>query len=216
VLLEENQMQIPPFISLEGIDGSGKSTQCPLLADWLRRRGFRVTQCVDPGGTPIGDDLRRLLLGHQHEMSLLCELFLFMASRAELVSKVIRPALAENSIVVTDRYLLSNVVYQGHAGGLDPEELWHLGYFATGGLEPDLTIVLDLPVTQAVSRRKKGPDRVESRATSYHEAVREGFLTEARRRPERIRIVDGSPPIEAVQARIQQEVVRVVESHQRA
>jgi dTMP kinase len=133
-----------------------------------------------------------------------------MASRAELSTKVIRPALDSNSAVITDRFLLSNVVYQGHAGGLDPGEIWRLGRFATGGLEPDLTIVLDLPVPKALSRRRKAADRVESRGIAYHEAVRQGFRVEAERNPDKIRVVDGSPPIEAVQARIQQEVVRVL------
>jgi dTMP kinase len=201
-----------PFISLEGLDGSGKSTQCPRLANWLRQRGFQVKQCAEPGGTPIGDELRALLLDHRHEVTVLGELFLFMASRAELTNQVIRPALAQNCAVVTDRHLLSSVVYQGHAGGLDPETIWNIGLFATGGLEPDLTIVLDLPLEQAIGRRQKRPDRdrVESRTTAFHQAVREGFLAEARRRPERIRVVDGSLPVEVVQARILQEVSKSV------
>src|SRR5262249_24973105 len=136
----------PPFISLDGLDGSGKSTQCRLLADWLRSRGLRVTECIDPGGTPLGGEIRNLLLGHRHEMTLLCEPFLSMASRPQLVAQVTRPALDAGHAVVSDRYLLANVVYQGHAGGLDPEQLWALGRLAPAGLEPDLTVVLDLPL----------------------------------------------------------------------
>src|SRR5437763_800965 len=142
-----------PFIALDGLDGTGKSTQCRLLADWLRVRGFTVTECADPGGTAVGEVIRELLLGHRHEMSLPCEALLFMASRAQLTAEVIRPALDEGQAVVADRYLLANVVYQGHAGGLDPEQLWQIGHLATGGLEPDLTIVLDLSPEEAVGRR---------------------------------------------------------------
>ena len=119
---------------------------------WLRTRGLDVVQCADPGGTPIGDLLRAILLEHRGHMSLPCEALLFMASRAQLVAEVIRPALAAGKAVVCDRFLLANVVYQGYAGGLDPQKLWDLGLLATGGLEPDVTFVLDLPleIAQAV------------------------------------------------------------------
>jgi dTMP kinase len=188
-----------PFISLDGLDGAGKSTQCRLLADWLRTRGFDVVQCADPGGTPIGDVLRKLLLEHRGHMTLPCEALLFMASRAQLVAEVIRPALDSGKAVICDRFLLANVVYQGHAGGLDPQKLWDLGLLATGGLEPDVTFVLDLPLDIAQARRKENADRMERRDAAYFTKVREGFLAEARRRPERIRIVDATLPREAVQ-----------------
>jgi dTMP kinase len=209
-------MTRPPFLALEGIDGAGKSTQCRLLADWLRERGFAVVQCADPGGTPLGDQLRALLLDNRGEMGLLAELLLFMASRAELVERVIRPALAAGSAVVTDRFLLSNVVYQGHAGGLDPAEAWRLGRFAAGGLEPDVSVVLDLPTAQALFRRGRAADRVERRAPSYHEAVRRGFLAEAEARPDRVRVVDAAQPVEAVHAAVVKEVTRVLGAVARA
>src|SRR5262245_61466469 len=122
------------FLSLDGLDGTGKSTQCRLLADWLRARGHAVTECADPGGTAVGDVVRDLLLDRRRRMSLPCEALLFMASRAQLVAEVVRPALDAGRVVVADRYLLANVVYQGHAGGLDPDALWQIGAFATGGL----------------------------------------------------------------------------------
>ena len=173
-------MSRAPFIALEGIDGTGKSTQCRLLAEWLRGQGYAVTQCADPGGTPLGDQLRALLLDHRQQMSMRAEVLLFMASRAELVRSVIRPALTAGSAVVTDRFLVSNVVYQGRAGGLDPEALWRLGLFATDGLEPDLSVVLDLPVELAATRRKPEADRIEAPGAAHQEAVRQGFLAEAR------------------------------------
>ncbi len=195
-------MMRAPFISLDGLDGTGKSTQCRLLADWLRGKGYQVVECADPGGTAIGDVLRDLLLDRRREMALPCEALLFMASRAQLTAEVIRPALQTGQTVVADRYLLANVVYQGHAGGLDPEQLWDIGRLATGGLEPDLTIVLDLPPEQAQVRRTGVPDRMESKADEFHRRVRKGFLAEARRRPERIRVVDAGRAIEAIHEEI--------------
>src|SRR5262245_6556215 len=128
----------PAFISLDGLDGTGKSTQCRMLADWLRAQNYEVTECADPGGTAMGGVIRDLLLYRRQEMSLACEAFLFMASRAQLVREVIRPALDAGRIVVSDRYLLANIVYQGHAGGLDPALLWQMGQLATEGVVPDL------------------------------------------------------------------------------
>jgi dTMP kinase len=201
-----------PFFSLDGLDGTGKSTQCRLLADWLRARGYAVTACADPGGTAVGAVVRDLLLHHRQDLALACEAFLFMASRAQLTAEVIRPALEAGRVVVADRFVLANVVYQGHAGGLDPDRLWEVGRLATGGLEPDLTLVLDLPVGQAAARRTGQADRLESRDPAYHERVRAGFLAEARRRPDRVRVLDASPPVEVVHEHICREVAHVLES----
>jgi len=196
------------FITLDGIDGTGKSTQCQLLSDYLRCHGHSVVPCVDPGGTPLGQKLRELLL--TQEMSSLTEALLFMASRAELVASVIRPALEAGQVVISDRFLLANVAYQGHGRGLNPEQLWQVGHFATGGLEPDLTLVLDLPVEAAILRRERPADRIESREKAEQERIRAGFLTEARRRPERICLIDAAGSVAVVQALIQKEVAGVL------
>lgn len=189
------------FLSLDGLDGTGKSTQARLLVEWLRSQGYVVTACADPGGTDIGAKLREILLtGREQKMSMRTEAMLFMASRAELVDRVIRPALARGEIVVSDRFLLANVVYQGHAGGLDPADLWSVGNVATGGLQPDLTLVFDMPADLAVVRRGRAADRMESRGNEFAERVRAGFLTEARRRPELHTIVDASGDVASVQA----------------
>jgi dTMP kinase len=209
-------MPHPLFISLDGLDGTGKSTQCRLLASWLREQGHTTLECVDPGGTEIGGVIRKLLLEHRGEMTLACEAFLFMASRSQLVAEIIRPALAAGQIVISDRYLLANVVYQGHAGGLDPQVLWEMGALSTGGLEPDLTLVLDLPPQAAAARRDRPADRMESRDGTFHERVRNGFLLEAQRRPDGIRVIDASPAAEVVQERIRQEVQRVLAARPRA
>jgi dTMP kinase len=205
-----------PFISLDGLDGAGKSTQCRLLAEWLRDQGFAVNQCADPGGTPVGEAIRGLLLDRRRELTVACEAFLFMASRAQLTADVIRPALEAGRAVVSDRYLLANVVYQGYAGGLDPEQLYAIALLSTGGLEPDLTVVLDLSPETARQRRRGPADRVESRDAAYHARVREGFLAEARRRPGRVCVVDASADEATVHERICREVSGVVAARPRA
>jgi dTMP kinase len=196
------------FLSLDGIDGTGKSTQIALLADRLRILGRTVTTCADPGGTDIGARLREILLyGRQAQMSLRAEALMFMASRAELVERVIRPAMSRGEVVISDRFLLANVVYQGHAGGLDPADLWTVGRFSTGGLEPDLTLVLDLPVEVARSRRKpSAADRVESRGDWYFQRVRDGFLFEVQNWPDTHRVLDASGSVEAVHEAVFAEV----------
>lgn len=199
------------FLSLDGLDGTGKSTQCRLLADWLRARGHDVTTCIDPGGTPLGGQLRSLVLHHRPDIDRMCEALLFMASRAQLLAEVVRPALASGKTVISDRFLLANVVYQGHAGGLDVERLWQIGRFAAGDLEPDLTVVLDLAPERAAARRGRPADRIESRDAAYHVRLREGFLAEARRRPERIRVVDAAGSVEAVQEAIRREVTVILD-----
>jgi dTMP kinase len=198
------------FFSLDGLDGSGKSTQCRLLVDWLEQQRHAVTFCIDPGGTPLGTRIREILLDRRQEMSVTCEMLLFMASRAQLVADVVRPALERGRVVVSDRFLLANVVYQGHAGGLKPEQVWDIGRVATGGLEPALTLVLDLPVETALARKTGTADRLESRDITFHQRVREGFRTEASRAPDRIRLVDATRPISQIHAQIVEEVQRVL------
>src|SRR5437762_9553056 len=157
-------MSRPAFISVDGLDGTGKSTQARLLADWLRGQKVPVVPCADPGGTDIGQQLRQLVLfGREHRIAIATEAFLFMASRAQLVDEIIRPALDRGEVVVSDRFLLANVVYQGHAGGMDPKDLWAVGRVATGGLEPDLTLVFDADLEVAFARRGRDGDRMEER-----------------------------------------------------
>lgn len=204
-------MPAPVFLSLDGLDGTGKSTQCKMLVDWLASQKIPVTSCVDPGGTEIGQKLREILLfGKQHSIAMRTEAMLFMASRSQLVEEVIRPALERNEVVISDRYLLANVVYQGHAGGLDLAELWAVGNIATDGLEPDLTLVFDVPLDVAYSRRGTELDRLEARDQEFHQAVKRGFLFEAGRRPEKHRIIDATPDTDAVQKVVRREVARIL------
>lgn len=190
------------FISFDGIDGTGKSTQCRLLAEWLRQNGREVTMCNEPGGTPLGEELRQIVLERRIEMTPACEAFLFMASRAELVAQVIKPALQKGNVVISDRFLLASVVYQGHAGGLPVEELWRMGHVATSGVEPELTLVLDMPVEAALIRRGRPADRIESRTRDYQEMVRQGFLAEAARLTDRIIVIDAQTDVSNVQEKV--------------
>jgi len=164
------------FFSFDGIDGVGKSTQMELFCDWLRDKGHEVVQCRDPGGTRLGETLREIIL-HQHDLPVcaVSEMLLYMASRAQLVAEVIRPALAAGKTIVSDRFLVSNVAYQGHAGGVEVDAVWTVGAVATDGVRPDLTLMLDMPVEQAAMRLNRDLDRIEARGTEFLNRVREGF-----------------------------------------
>jgi dTMP kinase len=215
------------FLVLDGPDGGGKSTQAPRLADWLRASGFDVVACRDPGGTALGDRLRSILQDRETvPLSMRAEMLLYMASRAQLVEDVIAPALAAARIVISDRYLLSNIVYQGTAGGLLEEEIAMVGLIATAGLLPDLTIVLDIAPAEALSRIGAPRDRIEDRPLFYHERVRAGYLAAAQGQDENARgagagssvypapivLVDASADPDTVFALIQRAVEQALSS----
>lgn len=191
------------FLCLDGVDGAGKSTQVRLLAEWFRQRGRQVVTLRDPGGTPLGESLREILL-HRQEIPLCmtAEMLLYMASRAQLVADVIAPALKSDQVVVADRYLLANAVYQGSAGGMDVDRIWSVGELATDGLFPALTCILDLPVEVAMQRIDRGLDRLESRGMEYMQKVRAGFLAESRRLGSRATIIDASAAPETIHKQI--------------
>ena len=196
-------MQRTPFITLDGLDGSGKTLQQARLAAWLRDRGIDVVTCRDPGSTATGDAVRAILLD-RHDLALAAttEMLLYMAARAQLVAEVVRPALERGSWVVSDRYLLANVVYQGHAGGLEPDVVRSVGAIATGGLAPDLTLLLDVDLTTAARRLARPLDRLERRGDDYRSRVRAGYLAEARNDPGRIVVVDATDGPDVVADRI--------------
>jgi len=199
------------FISLDGVDGVGKSTQLALLVDWLRERPVPVESCRDPGSTELGEAIRQIVLhGGATPIDRISEMLLYMAARAQLVRQIIRPALAAGKVVVCDRYLLANVVYQGYAGGLDVEQLWSVGEVATGGLHPDLTVVLDMDVQAAGARLERSRDRMESQGDGFLQRVRQGFLTESRLRHEHIVVVDAARDRERVQQDIRTAVARLL------
>ena len=191
------------FISLDGIDGAGKSTQIELLKSWLIERGHRVACFRDPGATKLGESIREILL-HREDipLAMTAEMLLYMASRAQLVDEQIKPALSDGQTVICDRFLLANVVYQGSAGGLNIDELWSIGRVATGGLAPDVTIVLDLDAEVALRRLGKSQDRLEKRGLKYFQAVRKGFLDQHSNAGNRSFVANASLSIEQVQRSI--------------
>lgn len=201
------------FFSFDGIDGVGKSTQMELFCDWLRDNGRDVVQCRDPGGTRLGEVLRDIIL-HQHDMpvSPAAEMLLYMASRAQLVAEVIRPALDAGKTIVSDRFLVSNVAYQGYGGGARVDDVWAVGAVATLGVRPDLTLMLDMPVEQAATRLNRELDRMEARGAEFLNRVREGFLIEAKKAPQRIVLIDATRDIESIQADIRTAAARVIEA----
>ena len=195
------------FITFEGPDGSGKSTHAKLLAGWLRRRGRRVLLTREPGGTAIGMKLRRILL--RDAMDAAVELLLYEASRAVLVSEVIRPALKAGKIVILDRFQDSTWVYQGWAGGMDRPLVERLGEIATGGLRPHRTILLDIPARQGLTRVRR-PNRMEAKPIAFHEKVRSGYLFLAKWDKKRIRVVRADRPMKLVQQAVREAVADVL------
>lgn len=195
------------FITIEGPDGSGKSTQIKMLADFLRRQGRDVLATREPGGTLIGDQIRACLHDvANREMTAATEILLYSASRAQLVEEAIRPALAAGRIVLCDRYADSTMAYQGYGRGLDLDALRQITHFATGGLKPDLTLLLDMPVAEGLRRRAQNGqemNRMDRQTLAFYERVRDGYHHLARQEPERWRIVDGAQPLAAVQAELQ-------------
>jgi dTMP kinase len=195
------------FISLEGIDGAGKSAQIGRLADWLRSTGRGVTTCRDPGSTPVGDAVREILLDrHDLHLAATAEMFLYMAARAQLVDEVLEPALARGEWVVSDRYLLSNIVYQGHAAGLDPETIREVGRVATRDRMPDLVLLLDVDLETSARRIARPLDKLENRGDDYRARLRSGYLAEAARQADRVVMIDARPGIDEVAAAIRAAV----------
>ncbi len=189
----------PLFLTLEGGDGVGKSTQQRLLAQWFREAGREVIETREPGGTALGKELRRLIL-HGDHVDPRAEALMYAADRAHHIASVVRPALERGAVVVQDRYLDSSVAYQGAARALGVDEVRDLSVWATRGLLPDATILLDLDPQRA--RLSGQRDRLEREGSEFHEAVRERFLAMAEQEPERWIVVDAAGTPEGVQAAI--------------
>jgi dTMP kinase len=194
------------FVSFEGIEGSGKSSQLRHLVAHLRDSGRAVVETREPGGTAAGAAIRRLLLGPEAlPLTPLAELLLYCADRAQHVAEVIRPALAAGKVVVTDRFSDSTIAYQGYARGLDLDVLRALDARARDGVAPGLTLLLDCPVDVGLARtrgRADAPDRFERETVSFHERVRQGFLTLAAAEPGRFRVLDSTQPMDHVRTAV--------------
>ncbi len=198
------------FVTFEGADGSGKTTQIALLAEFLREKGFSVLTTREPGGTPIGDQIRTCLHDVRNTaMTPEAEILLYSASRAQLVQEVIRPALDTGHIVLCDRYADSTMAYQGYGRGLNRADLAQITRFATGDLKPDLTILLDMEAEAGIQRRSKGGDemnRMDLQTAAFYRRVREGYLTMAAAEPQRWLIIDADRAVDEVQCDIRKAV----------
>lgn len=200
------------FITFEGIDSCGKTTQARKLASYLRTKGYRVLLTREPGGDRIAEKVRRILLSKTNsEMTDLTELLLYEASRSQLTERTIRPAIEAGKVVVCDRYADSSLAYQGYGRGLSKTMVKELNRIASFGLVPDLTILVDVPIRTSLERKRKEKtkkDRLEKERFEFHQRIREGFLTIARQNRRRITVVDGRNDID----RTWQKVKKVVES----
>lgn len=197
------------FISFEGIDGVGKSTQADLLEKYLVGLGKTVIRTLEPGGTEVGVEIRKILLHHRGELAPRAEAALFAADRAHHVATKIRPALDRGEIVITDRYFDSSVAYQGAGREMSMDEVRNLSLWAVGGLLPDLTVLLDLPADVARSRRNKTgtePDRLESEKIEFFERARQAYLSLANAEPNRFLVVDAAADVQQMQEIIRTRV----------
>jgi dTMP kinase len=197
------------FITLEGGDGSGKSTQAELLSDWLHERGRTVLRTREPGGTDVGNEVREIVLHHTGDIAPRAEALLYAADRAHHIASTVRPALARGEVVIQDRYLDSSVAYQGVGRVLDPAEIRDLSLWATEGLLPDLTILLDLDETVARTRLDSARtryDRLEAEKAEFHARVRAAYLGLAEAEPQRFLVLDASQPVADIAALIRARV----------
>ncbi|QDS97432.1 dTMP kinase [Adhaeretor mobilis] len=197
------------FFSFDGIDGVGKTTQIEQFCDWVRGiegegTDREVVFCRDPGTTALGEQLREILLNsdEQTAISARSEMLVYMAARAQLVEEIIKPALKDGKTVVSDRFLLANIVYQGYAGGLEVEAVRTVGQVATAGISPDCTFLLDMDPAAALERMGTELDRVESRGDAYRKELRKGFLSEAQSMGDSVHVIDASRDIETIQQEI--------------
>lgn len=198
------------FITFEGIDGTGKTTQSKLLDSYLKKKGYSVLLVYEPGGTEIGERIRDLLLHGQAEISSLTELFLYEASRAQLVEEVIKPALNEGKIVICDRFTDATIAYQGYGRGLKKEAIGLLNKKATKGVIPDLTFCLDIEPGDRFSKEEI-KDRLEKEGLSFHQRVRKGYLALAKIEPGRIRVIRANRPIDDVERIVKGYVEQAIE-----
>ena len=195
------------FIAFDGPDGSGKSTQLSRFVAWCAKNNLAVKEVREPGGTLIGEQIRKILLDPENEgMTLPCEMLLYMASRAQLVQQEIVPAMERGELVVADRFLSATLAYQGEAGGLPVAWIQQVAEVAISGCFPDLTIILDVDARTAAGRLSQDLDRMEQKGSEFHNKVREGFLAQARSQPDKYCVIDATNDEPTVEQEIQEAV----------
>lgn len=201
------------FITLEGPDGCGKTTQTKLLVDFLQSRGYPVLHTREPGGTSFAENLRSILLNPRFKISPLAELMLYEASRAQHTDEVVRPALKQGKIVLCERYTDATVAYQGYGRKLDLSTIKKLNAIATDGLLPDLTLVLDIPAKEGLKRAKNlnKKDRLENEGVAFHNRVRKGYFALAKQEPRRIKVISALDSIESVHDELIAELMKIIE-----
>lgn len=199
------------FITFEGSEGCGKSTQSRLIFNYLKGIGYRVIYLREPGGTSISEQIRKILLSPKNKaMTANCELLLYMASRNQLVEEVIKPALKKGTIVISDRFLDSTFAYQGYGLGMNLELINYIGNFSTLKIKPHLTIFLDLSLSKALRAIGRVKDRIEKRSLSYHNRVRKGYLRMAKQEPGRIKVIKVEEDKFRTQEKIRETILRVI------
>ncbi len=195
------------FITFEGADGCGKTTQIKLLDEYLKKNGYSTLLTREPGAAGLGVKLREILLNYDGEVSPQAESFLFLADRAQHVDCIIKPAINEGKVILCDRHTDSTVAYQGYGRVLDLDRIYYLNNIATGGLKPDLTIVFDIDIETSMKRVGSQKDRMESAGVEFFNRVRNGYLEIAKKEPERVKVINSSDTIE----NIHKKVVELVE-----
>ena len=202
-----NYMMQGLFITFEGPDGCGKTTQMKLLAEYFEKKGKEVVLTREPGGKGLGEKVREILLNYDGEVSDRCESFLFLADRAQNIDIIVNPAVKEGKIVLCDRHIDSTVAYQGYGRGLNIDRINMLNNLATNGKKPDLTLVFDVDVETSMKRVGKEKDRMESAGIDFHNRVRKGYLELAKQEPKRIKVLDATKSIEE----IHKDVINILE-----
>jgi len=186
------------FITFEGIDGCGKSTQLNLLAEYLKEKGLEVVITREPGAVGLGEKLREILLNYDGEVSSNCEAFLFLADRAQNIDTIVKPAIESGKVVLCDRHTDSTIAYQGYGRGVDLGQLKMLNNIATSGFKPDLTFIFDIDVETSQLRVGKNKDRMELAGLDFHNKVRDGYLKIAKEEPERVKVINSKDSIENI------------------
>ncbi len=190
------------FITFEGIDGCGKTTQIELLKEELEKKGYTVLLTREPGAKGLGEKLREILLNYDGEVSSNCESFLFLADRAQHIDTIIKPAIDKGVIVLCDRHTDSTVAYQGYGRQLDLEQIYQLNKIATNGIIPDITFILDIDIDTSLQRIGKGRDRMENSGREFFERVRKGYIEISEKEPQRVKLLQGNSPIKDIQNKI--------------
>ena len=199
------------FITFEGPEGSGKTTHSRLLCDFLRKKGYKVLHTREPGGVLISEEIRKILLDPKNKgMDVACEMLLYMAARAQIIKEKILPALQQGKIVVCDRFTDATLAYQGYAGGMDIKVINNIARIFTKGLKPDITFLLDIDAKAGLLRAGRSKDRMERKSILYHNKVRNGYLSIAKKEPGRVKVIYATGDIKETQERIRKIVLSII------